>query len=545
MNLGEDGFSLGIGSSGTDISIGTLAAAVRGLANWDKNIEIEKAAQKNEVENAAAALRVQWGFGDETALALLDEILKNETLLRGRKGGKGKAETTLENGRRVVYLNNYISGDMSREEKLAMGITLQHEAYRDGIISDDNDIETMFAVGGHTEIALRMAQDPMYGDIMKTIITGDINLQNDITAYMASLITGDRGIFAGYVDRAYDSSADYWKLMEDGRLLYDGDGYLKDPNGNLFPGKIGAAGVEAGLIKILGLSDNEKGAEIAREMMRKAGMTEKEAKVWWKHEGNEGKAITLDNKQYSEIYHDSLIQYNTFEIYKNHIASTREILNVRADSDLYPGYVKYKANNFIIGEVSYESRNTFVDKKITTFFNVYGDLSTYPHRGTDASVKKGTDSLLLFRNNTSRVAYSSADSEENKTANKNEPHGLYATIATDITYNFRGEIVTETVYFRTLHLDEVLVKTGDELSWDTVIGKTGNTGKWGTNEYGYHAHEEIYTKNLESPYLKLLTDKQNARPVISYNNNYYYDKFIFADLTKYLHIDKGAYNYNK
>jgi hypothetical protein len=43
----------------------------------------------------------------------------------------GEAETVLENGRLVVYLNGYKEG-MSIAEQLMLGIELQHEAHRDG-----------------------------------------------------------------------------------------------------------------------------------------------------------------------------------------------------------------------------------------------------------------------------------------------------------------------------------------------------------------------------------------------------------------------------
>jgi hypothetical protein len=552
MNLGEDGFSLGLGSGGTDVSIGTLVGAARGIENWDKNIQIENAADKNGLSEAATALRVQWGFGDDAALAQLEEILKYETRLKASEGGSSIALTTLEDEARTVYLDNYTS-NMSREAKLAMGITLQHEAYRDGIVDDNNSFETMLAVGGHTGIALRMANDPMYGALVKNIIAGDANLQADIAAYMTSWMTDDWNVFSGYVGGTYDSSADYWRLMEDGSLLYDGDGYLKDSNGNFILNKdktkIGKKGIEGGLIEILGLSSED--AKIAVEMMKLAGMTEKGTGTWWNHEGNAGKSITLENEQYAEIYYASLSQHNTLEIYKKLVSSGRMALSGKGSSDKYISYAEYKANNFIIGGTQYLARNTFVDKRITTFLNVSGNLSPNPHRGTDSGVEKGTDSLLVFWNDTSRVVYSSADSEENMNADANKAAGLHATIATDISYNFKGGIVTDTLYFRTLHLDEVLVKTGDILSWDTSIGKTGNTGKLVTEKnpnpdpYGYHAHEEIYTESLTSPYLNLLTNIRNARSIVSYSDNYYYDKFVFADLKKYLFIDKGAYAYNK
>ncbi|HWV46122.1 MAG TPA: hypothetical protein VN039_08910, partial [Nitrospira sp.] len=61
----------------------------------------------------------------------------------------------------------------------------------------------------------------------------------------------------------YDSLADYWKLTKDGKLQYDGQGYLRDANGlyintdgsrsqNPIAGKtVGADGVETGLLNIL------------------------------------------------------------------------------------------------------------------------------------------------------------------------------------------------------------------------------------------------------------------------------------------------------
>jgi murein DD-endopeptidase MepM/ murein hydrolase activator NlpD len=100
-------------------------------------------------------------------------------------------------------------------------------------------------------------------------------------------------------------------------------------------------------------------------------------------------------------------------------------------------------------------------------------------------------------------------------------------------------------------LENVLVKSGDAVPWDTVIGITGNTGKWATPEnpdpdpYKFHAHEEIYTKGSVSPYLDLLTKTRNATAVISYDKKYYYDKFIFADKGKYKKRAKNANDYSR
>ncbi|MEE1157594.1 MAG: hypothetical protein U0K80_09260, partial [Methanobrevibacter sp.] len=96
------------------------------------NSKIEKAAAENKLKNAATAMRMQYGFGDEVQLKQLDDILNGKTVL-GIGNVNGEAQTDMENGKRTVYLNNYKT-DMTREEQLAIGIKLGHEAYRDGIV---------------------------------------------------------------------------------------------------------------------------------------------------------------------------------------------------------------------------------------------------------------------------------------------------------------------------------------------------------------------------------------------------------------------------
>jgi hypothetical protein len=134
-----------------------------------------------------------------------------------------------------VYLDNY-KDSMTREEMLTMGITLQHEAYRDGIVDARNTVETQQAVTAHTEMAFRMAGDNHYTGVMTGIINGNRNLQQDIGNYMTAKMSGDMSAFNAYVDGAYGSSADYWKLVqtEDGSYGFSWDGHLNiyGMNGN-------------------------------------------------------------------------------------------------------------------------------------------------------------------------------------------------------------------------------------------------------------------------------------------------------------------------
>ncbi len=218
----EKGVTTRLGTGGTDLSFGTVSSSLQGIKALNKNMQITRAANRNSMGNAATALRTQYGFGDEKQLAQLEEILKGRTELK-RGNGDGKAQTVTENGKRTVYLNNYKEG-MTREEQLALGITLGHEAYRDGIVGNAQSQfnETVEAVLGHTAMAKRMQNDSMYNDIMDGLINSDINLKNDISAFDYAFATNDWGAFGNYVGAVYDSSADYWRLKADGSIVFDG-----------------------------------------------------------------------------------------------------------------------------------------------------------------------------------------------------------------------------------------------------------------------------------------------------------------------------------
>jgi hypothetical protein len=194
---------MNLGSGGTDISLGTVFSAMNGLYNWDKNAGIEDAARRNKM-NVATALRSQWGYGDMAAREQLESILEGKTVLREGEGA-GEAETVLEDGTRVVYLNNYREG-MGTAEQLLLGVTVQHEAHRDGVYTRDNNLETRDAARGHTEMAIRM----MMGG--ETLAESEY-LEKDIMAYI--MAGGNRDAFNAYVDGNYDSSADFWKLAKD------------------------------------------------------------------------------------------------------------------------------------------------------------------------------------------------------------------------------------------------------------------------------------------------------------------------------------------
>jgi hypothetical protein len=217
LNLGKDGFSMNLGMDGTDVSAGTIASTLRGMEDWGVNNGIEKAAARDKMQDAATSMRLQWGYGDEVAVAQLQSIMDGSTRLLAESGGQdGLTERIAD--KRYVTLSGYKEG-MTREEQLKMGLVLQHEAYRDGIANERNVAETESAVYHHTEMAIKLGNDTFFGSAMRTLAGQDKNIQNDLLAY--AITKGNRDAFAGYVDKAYDSSADYWKLMKNGDLVDD------------------------------------------------------------------------------------------------------------------------------------------------------------------------------------------------------------------------------------------------------------------------------------------------------------------------------------
>ena len=95
----------------------------------------------------------------------------------------------------------------------------------------------------------------MLGDGKGNAIQMTENLAMDIIAYQFSQGLGDETIFSNYVAGNYDSSGDYWRLMDDGTLVNDGSGWLVDEHGRAIKNKdgkqIGAKNIEAGLLNIL------------------------------------------------------------------------------------------------------------------------------------------------------------------------------------------------------------------------------------------------------------------------------------------------------
>jgi hypothetical protein len=210
------------------------------------------------------------------------------------------AQTTLDDdGKRIVHLSGYKDG-MTLQEQLKVGTTLEHESHRDGFVGfqKQQEDETTEAALAHSAFMMRVAGDSQYRKDMLAVITGDANLLADAQNYSKYMKSGDISAFNKYVSDTYDSSADYWKLIKDGSLAYDGSGWLKDEDG-LYINKdgshtkeqtaqtLGGAGIQGGLANILGVSSEE-----AKRIMFASGfIPDNKSATPWVNAANNTKVI--------------------------------------------------------------------------------------------------------------------------------------------------------------------------------------------------------------------------------------------------------------
>ena len=220
FSFGKDGISSKIGMGGTSISLQNLVSAFGGATHLHINSQIDNTEYDKTTRDA---LRSQYGFGDDVAKGQLDDIINGNTVLKFDAEGNELAQSINENGQKIIHINSTLNDGF-----IDLGLTLQHEVHRDGIVSDEQSqqIETTNAVLGHTVMAKKMQNDSLYKSMMNDIIDTNQNLQNDLVVFDYAVETGDWGAFGSYVNAAYDSSADYWNLEQndDGTFGWSWDG---------------------------------------------------------------------------------------------------------------------------------------------------------------------------------------------------------------------------------------------------------------------------------------------------------------------------------
>jgi hypothetical protein len=189
---GEKGLGFAIGGGGLDMSAGAIGGALAGLDMYRMNHDIMSLAANGVGGNAsaaekAAALRALYSAGDQAGQMTFARIMNGTDSLTigndifANPGVRGYTMADRSGGRNIFAS----SGGNDMFSWLSTGVTLQHEAYRNGIVDGNNVAETIDAVRGHTAMALRLKE--VYGS---SFISDDTQLAKDVGAYLYSQYRG-------------------------------------------------------------------------------------------------------------------------------------------------------------------------------------------------------------------------------------------------------------------------------------------------------------------------------------------------------------------
>jgi len=551
LHLGRNGTKMNLGTGGANISIDNLASAFKGLQVWDVNSRISGFIEKEDDFDSAIALRTQYGFGDGTQKGQLRDILKGNTKINTDAEEEFGAETVRDNnGNRAVTLAGYKSG-MSVEDQLLFGVLLGHEAYRDSVVTDDNKQETRTAALAHTKMAIKMIQDGY-----KSLLS-DTNSLKDIVAYS---IGGD--FFNSYVDKNYDSSGDYWKLLRDGTLVNDNNGWLVDeannPLYNAVGKQIGAGGIETGLLNILfggtsGVENsnyNDEQVRLAQMLMSNAGMNytasdndnirtylwvgNKTGQLLNMRQIMENAGSTVASQVFARYYEESAVSFVADAIGKNpgfliEYNITNDALS-RFCSELLPTVYNYynTMRDFFNTSANFQvsGKHGAIDPEY-----IYENYENNAHFGTDFANGKSGDSVYLgIPGNVIHTGKETAHGEGN---------GNWMVV--EYGYKFEGSFIGTGIFGEYMHMEKKPeFKINSYLDSNQIIGTVGNTG----NSGGAHLHYSIYTLRQDTysqislqmilnNHLSGTITSQKANNYIGTNNRYKSNKVTY-DIENFL-----------
>jgi len=447
-------------------------------------------------------MRIASGLDDLQLYSEYDKI--GHTILKSNR--KGRVISILDSG------NDKINA-----------IYLQHEAYRNGVVTDDNKMETRLATQAHTEMARKM-------DLSWEELSQNKNLVSDLIAYNQGA-----DFFNAYVDASYDSSGDYWKLMRNGILVNNNEGWLTDEDGkpilNENGEQIGANEIETGLLNILfggthnvGYDEyNDMQIKFVQSLMISALMnyTEGEnggirSRLW---NGNttgqslnmervmKGAGNTVAATVFARYYEDSAFS----------ILALLQGKDIGDTNDIFvPGNLLSRFRGLYSSILdNYESmRHFFNNPEEFRVTGKHGEMDPkylYPnyennaHFGTDFSAGRSGDSIYLGIPGIVRLT----------DTNDLTRHGNGNWMVAEYGYMFEGVFIGSGIYGEYMHMEsQPNFAINLYLNSDQVIGTVGNTGR----SSGPHLHYSIYTLqdySYSQTTLRLLLNNNIFNTVVS------------------------------
>ena len=240
VNFGSSGITGRIGMGGIDVG-GNLYNLAKRMTD-KASLEAYKAEYGDDKGNTAYNAYVYGDWTAENTAARLGSGKDELLFIDGKDKEKEWNAQTIQNGKggRTIEMKDGASA-------INNAITLQHEAYRDGIVGNNQRDETLQAVLAHTVMAARL-----HAQGIEFSTSGQLGY--DMAVYEYAVSQGDMSIFTAYTDGNYDSSADYWKVLSDGNIVFDGSKNLYDENGILLKEYQGTEGFTDSLAAMLGVS---------------------------------------------------------------------------------------------------------------------------------------------------------------------------------------------------------------------------------------------------------------------------------------------------
>jgi hypothetical protein len=218
MHLGNDGFSMNIGTTGVDASVGTIASAAKGLEAWKVNAEIWTS-KEEEARKYASQLRTLYSGNDinraeyEAMLSEKTNVVEDRNVKDTQSVSDGKTKT--------IILG---SDALDIGSQFGLNVVFSHESYRNGLDdgAEGQRIETDTAAMGHIATANALISTYGLGAI-------GLGMAAEALSYNRVVQTNNPEGIADILGK-YDSSGDYWKLItrSDGthKLEWDDNKYL-------------------------------------------------------------------------------------------------------------------------------------------------------------------------------------------------------------------------------------------------------------------------------------------------------------------------------
>ena len=221
LNIDREGGSLfTVGQGGVEVSMHAFQNAAAGFDVYRNAARIRRRGFRDE---QAIAMRMLRSLGRNETDRLFGDLMSGRTSLAREARLAARARTDRGEGDdKIITLGREANG----ESRFGLGITLVHEAFRDGEIRDDQAGEGERAVLGHVD-----AGEEVMNGYGKRALGAAQRREVQYIRFMQAM--GYDAKISEYVKGKYDSSADYWKLKSDGSIEWDGKRGLYDEEGNL------------------------------------------------------------------------------------------------------------------------------------------------------------------------------------------------------------------------------------------------------------------------------------------------------------------------